>query len=342
MILLPLAAAVAAWMLTAAVRQVALSRSIVDVPNSRSSHETPTPRGGGLAIVLTSLAGLVALGSSGLLSWRLVLAIAPASAVVAAIGFVDDLRGVSARVRVTVHFAAAGWVVYWLEGLPFLNLGVRTLHLGPAGALIGVLLIAWAANLYNFMDGIDGLAGGEAVLVGLFGAVMLFVHGQQGLAQFALVVTAASAGFLVWNWAPARIFMGDVGSGFLGFTFGSLALASERVGGPPILAWVLLLGAFVFDATVTLARRFAHGERWHEAHRSHAYQRAIRAGLTHAQVTGVVLATDVALGILALFGALKPGWLLFAVVTGLALLLPLYLRVERVNPMWLPMQRSRD
>jgi Fuc2NAc and GlcNAc transferase len=149
----------------------------------------------------------------------------------------------------------------------------------------------------------------------------------------AFAIAAASGGFLAWNWAPAKIFMGDVGSGLLGFLFGTLAVASERAGGVPLLLWVLLLGVFVFDATVTLLRRVVRGERWYDAHRSHAYQRAVRAGWTHARVSSAVLLLTAVLGGLAAAASRRPGLALPGFLAGMALLAVVYLFVERRNPM---------
>lgn len=333
-VLIVAAAALAAgWAGTGLVRRYALQKNVLDVPNARSSHRVPTPRGGGMAIVLTSLAAIAALAGTGVLPWRAGVALGVGGLAVAAIGWKDDHGGVSAPARALVHFAAAAWAVAWLGGLPSASLGRESLFLGPFGALLAVVGIVWATNLYNFMDGIDGIAGGEAVTTGTIGGALLLAAGEPGLAAAAFALTGASAGFLLWNWHPARIFMGDVGSGFLGFAFATLAVASERAGAVPLLAWVLLLGAFVFDATATLLRRARAGERWHEAHRSHAYQRAVQAGLSHARVSGAVVAVNLLLGVLAAAAWRRPEWLVPAFATGVVLLAALYLRVERLNPM---------
>ncbi|HEU0080065.1 MAG TPA: hypothetical protein VFQ76_20630, partial [Longimicrobiaceae bacterium] len=205
---------------------------------------------------------------------------------------------------------------------------------GVGGALLAVVALVWLTNLYNFLDGIDGIAGGEAVAVGGVGGALLWAAGERGLAAVALVAAAAGAGFLVWNWQPARIFMGDVGSGFLGFLFGALAVASERVEGPPALVWILLLGVFVVDATLTLLRRAGRGERLHEAHRRHAYQRAVQSGLSHARVAGAVLAIDALLAALGAAAWLRPAWALPGFAAGAAVLLLAYAGVERRRPMF--------
>ncbi len=171
--------------------------------------------------------------------------------------------------------------------------------LGLVGSLLAVVGIAWLTNLYNFMDGIDGLAAGEAVSVGLVGCGLLAFAGADGMALAALSLAAAAGGFGVFNWPPAKIFMGDVGSGLLGFAFGVLALASERAGAVPLMVWMMLLAAFIVDATATLIRRVVNGERWFEAHRSHAYQRAVQMGYSHRDVTLAVMGLNVLLAIAA-------------------------------------------
>lgn len=325
------AAALASWALTGAVRRYAEAR-LMDLPNARSSHAVPTPRGGGLAIALVALAGIALLGAVGVLPWRTAGALAGGGALIAGIGWVDDHQHVAAPVRAGVHLLAAAWALWLLGGLPGVTLGAVELRLGMAGSVLGALGIFWILNLYNFMDGIDGLAGGEAVTVGVFGGALLLAAGSPGLAAAAFVVAAAGAGFLAWNWHPARIFMGDVGSGMLGYLFAVLAVASERAGAVPLVAWMILLGVFVVDATVTLLRRALRGEKVYAAHRSHAYQRAVQAGWSHARVSGAVLAVNVVLAGLAAWGSLHPRFLVAAAAAGLALLAALYLAVERANP----------
>ncbi|HEU0052694.1 MAG TPA: glycosyltransferase family 4 protein, partial [Longimicrobium sp.] len=313
--------------------------NVLDIPGHRSSHTVPTPRGGGLAIVLVFLAGTALAGLAGWVQWRTAVALAGGGAVIALVGWIDDHGGLAARWRALAHFAAAGWAVFWLDGLPTLDLGTATARVGLVGAAIAVLGIVWVTNLYNFMDGIDGIAGGQALVAGVAGGALLWADGRSGLAGLAWLLAAASAGFLAWNWSPAKIFMGDVGSGVLGFTFAALAVASERAGSLPLMGWVLLLGVFVFDATVTLARRVLRGESFHQAHRSHAYQRVTQAGWTHARTSGAVIAVALLLSLLAGVGWARPALLLPAFVAGAAFLAVLYLAVERARPMYPSPQR---
>ncbi|HKH93428.1 MAG TPA: glycosyltransferase family 4 protein [Gemmatimonadaceae bacterium] len=325
---------VASWLIAGRVRQDALHRSLLDVPNQRSSHSVPTPRGGGLGIAVVTLAGTALAAAGGLVPIRLAAAIVGGGALIAGVGFVDDRRGLPASTRALAHTLAALWAVWWLGGLPDLDVGAGTVHLGRWGGALAVAGIVWATNLYNFMDGIDGLAGGEATLVGSCAGVLLMASGRADLALVAWLVSAASAGFLVWNWAPAKLFMGDVGSGLLGYLFATLAVASENAGALPLLAWVILTAVFVVDATITLVRRALRGERWYAAHRSHAYQRAVQLGRGHAWVTTSVLLLDLALCALAAVAWRWHPLLLPALGASIVLVGLVYVVVERQCPMY--------
>ncbi|MBA3403292.1 MAG: glycosyltransferase family 4 protein [Gemmatimonadaceae bacterium] len=325
-------AAILSWLLASRVRLYALDR-LLDIPNERSSHSSPTPRGGGLAIAFTALGGIILAAMWNWIDWNLAIALTGGGSMIAAVGWIDDHRNLPALVRFAVQFLSAAWAMFWLGGLPALTVGSTQLSLGIAGIPLGVIGIVWAINLYNFVDGIDGLAAGEAVTTGMIGGLILLAMGHYGLAMVSLLIAAANAGFLPLNWAPAKLFMGDVGSGMLGYLFAVLAIASENAGAVPLLIWVLLLGAFVFDATVTLCRRIAHGERWYHAHHSHAYQRMVQAGRSHAQVSSMILAINFALAALAIVAWLLPTFFMVAIGAGALLLSIIYLSVERIRPM---------
>jgi Fuc2NAc and GlcNAc transferase len=321
---------------TALVRRYSIARSILDIPNHRSSHSTPTPRGGGLAIAIVLFVGILASGVVGLLDTHLIAAFLGGGVIIAGTGWWDDHAAVPARYRVVAHFVAAIWGVAWLGGFPTLVVGAGAYRLGAAGAVLAVLGTVWCINFYNFMDGIDGIAATNALVAAVFGAFLLVRAGDLPLALVASLMAGTSLGFLVLNWPPARIFMGDVGSGLIGFMFSMLALSSERRGGPPLLLWVLLLGVFVTDATLTLARRVLHGERWYDAHRSHAYQRAVQAGRSHLAVTTAVAALDLVLGAAALIATRSTGRMLPVMMVSAAGLLLVYGAVERAKPMFAP------
>ncbi len=271
--------------LTGWARYYALRNNLIDQPNQRSSHSVPTPRGGGLAIVVSFLLALSHFALLGQLETNTFLAFAGGGALVAAIGYWDDRYGLSAKIRLVGHFAAAIWATAWIDGIPSLDLGFATIHWGWTGYIISILGIVWLLNLYNFMDGIDGLAASEAVFVAGVGGIFLLNAGVEGLGLISLSLAAACVGFLYWNWPPAKIFMGDVGSGFLGYVLAVLAIVSNHKTDVSLWVWLLLLCVFVVDATVTLLRRLLRGEKVYEAHRSHAYQHITTLLGSHLKVT---------------------------------------------------------
>lgn len=272
--------------LTGVIRRLALARGILDTPNERSSHTQATPRGGGVAIVVACTLSLLLLRWRGTVDTPLLLALLGGGIPQAWIGFRDDRRSVSVRLRLLVQLLAAGWAVYILGGLAPLQVGGLLVDLGIAGDLLAVIAIVWAVNLFNFMDGIDGIAASQAIFMAGAGAALAIVAGMSSSIPAAgLVLAAASLGFLVWNWPPARIFMGDVGSGYLGFALAIIGLASMRERAAMLPAWLILGGVFFVDSTVTLLRRLARRERVHEAHRSHAYQWQARRWSSHLRVT---------------------------------------------------------
>lgn len=279
-------------LMTAVLRRYALAKSIMDIPNARSSHAIPTPRGGGVAIVLAYLASLVILGANGMADLRALLALGGAGSLVAVIGFMDDHGHIAARWRLLGHFCAAGWALFWLGGLPPLELFGTRLSLGWAGHVLAVFYLVWMLNLYNFMDGIDGIASIEAITACLGACLLYGLSGLAGLAWAPLLLAGAVAGFLFWNFPPARIFMGDAGSGFLGIVLGVLSLLAAWQSSQLLWGWLILLGVFVVDATFTLGRRLFRGEKVYEAHRSHAYQFASRRHQRHLPVTLGVLAIN--------------------------------------------------
>jgi Fuc2NAc and GlcNAc transferase len=293
--------------LTGRVRAYALQKKMLDVPNERSSHQVTTPRGGGVAFVGLILVALVPLAFLFGDSWRMYLALFGGGSLIGLIGWLDDRHSLSSRIRIVVHFAGAIWAVFWLGGFGVVDSGQFPLPLGWLGAVIAVAGIVWSTNLFNFMDGIDGIAGSQAAVVGSVAACLLAVHGDWAMAVVAGVLVAAVSGFLVWNWPPAKIFMGDVGSGFLGFTIAALAVASENRGSMPLAAWGILMAVFAVDATATLIRRMIRGEKWYAPHRQHAYQLIVQAGFSHRFVTCVVAAINLVLAVAAVVTVLQPG-----------------------------------
>jgi UDP-N-acetylmuramyl pentapeptide phosphotransferase/UDP-N-acetylglucosamine-1-phosphate transferase len=309
------AAWASAWGGTALVRALLLKRQVLDRPNNRSSHAVPVPRGAGLAVTpvvavgwviaagffegdppmgwagetagsMTAMAGLLGIMAIGL----------------AAVSFADDLRGLPAAVRLLAQGAA---VVTMLWMFPISVAPLDTLL--PRWAeltLLGVFWL-WFVNLFNFMDGIDGLAGVETIAIGAgVAAVALLTAGPTLSLMWGAIAAGAAVGFLIWNWAPARIFLGDVGSVPLGFLLGWLLLDLASRG--PWAAALIIPLYYILDATLTLGRRAVRGERIWQAHREHFYQQAVGRGASHGDVSKAVLAANVCLIGLAVLSA--TGW----------------------------------
>ncbi|WP_073267822.1 MraY family glycosyltransferase [Phytopseudomonas punonensis] len=296
-------------LLTWLLRRYALASSLMDIPNARSSHSIPTPRGGGVAIVVCFVLAVLGLALLGKVDSVVVFVLGGAGGLVAVIGFLDDHGHIAARWRLLGHFSAAGWALFWLGGLPAVSLFGTLVDLGWFGHLLAAIYLVWVLNLYNFMDGIDGIASVEAICICIGGALLyVWLGDAHGSLMIVLSLAAAVLGFLIWNFPPARIFMGDAGSGFLGITLGVLSLQAAWASPQLLWAWLILLGVFVVDATFTLFRRLLRGDRVYEAHRSHAYQFASRHYGRHLPVTLVV-------------GAINLFWLLpIALVVGFGIL----------------------
>jgi UDP-N-acetylmuramyl pentapeptide phosphotransferase/UDP-N-acetylglucosamine-1-phosphate transferase len=290
--------------------------AVLDQPNARSSHTIPTPRGGGIAVIGTSVIAWLVLAAVGVLPRPAVVA-ALAAAGLAVVSWLDDLRGLSPAVRLLAQFAAVA------IGIWVLPRGALFQGWLPPGldAVAGALVWVWFVNLFNFMDGIDGIDGSEAAAIGI-GIVLvslldiwaydpnhplaLYVHVTDSLALIlsAAAVAAAALGFLVWNWAPARIFLGDVGSVPLGYLLGFL-LYQLALRGEWAVALILPL-YFLADASLTLLLRLLRGERVWQAHREHFYQRAIQRGLSHGAVVLRVTVANIVLIVCACAAAV--GW----------------------------------
>jgi Fuc2NAc and GlcNAc transferase len=281
---------IASWAGVGLFRRWSVRRQLLDIPNERSSHSQPTPRGGGIVIALTGLAGYL------ITVWVFGVPFSPGfffgAVLVAGVSWLDDLYGLPFWARLIVHIAAACALVADLgvwQSVP-VPLSSAVVPLGTvAGAIVTIAWIVWLLNAYNFMDGIDGIAGLQAVVAGVAWAFVAGALGLGGTLLFAAVLAAVSFGFLIHNWQPARIFMGDVGSAFLGFTLAALPLLARHEAQSEMPALILIAVAlvwfFVFDTVFTFLRRAIKGERVWEAHRSHLYQRLVIGGMSHRSVT---------------------------------------------------------
>jgi Fuc2NAc and GlcNAc transferase len=286
-------ALLAGWLLTGIVRRAVVRRGLLDVPNSRSSHANPTPRGGGIAIVLITLVAVVIGVMLQAIRTPLALAWLLGGGLVAGVGLLDDLKDLSATLRAGVHLLAALLLLNAVDAPAVLaSLGLTSGWL-PLFWVLGSVAAVWSINLFNFMDGIDALASAQCLFVVLAGVL---VSGMgQGIDTSLLPCVAmagAAAGFLIWNAPPARIFMGDVGSGFIGFGLIAGALASSGRGSVSVWTWLVLNGVFAVDASITLLTRLLRGQRIYEAHRLHVYQRLARRWSSHGRVTAVYMSIN--------------------------------------------------
>ena len=282
-----LAAFAAVWTVVGVVRAVSLRRGILDVPNERSLHERPVPRGGGIAIVAIVV---IAIGSSSsaraLFGGHGVALIVIGLVSLAGVSLYDDLRTANIAVRLTVQMGAAVFALTAINAAGHMR-GVQ----GPEHPLltnaIAAVWIVGFTNVYNFMDGIDGLAGLQAVIAGLGWAIISLGAGVPLLGALGLLIAAADAGFLAHNWPPARIFMGDVGSTGLGYLFALMVIYAGWSESTLGLAGILLVWPFIFDGGFTILRRLRHRQNVFVAHRTHLYQRLVLSGWPHKRVSSL-------------------------------------------------------
>lgn len=321
--------AAAAWVATGVALRYLGKREILDKPNERSSHRHPTPRGGGIALVPVIVAAWGTIGilsHAALIHWIVILA----GAALAAVSWIDDMRGLSPAPRFLSHIVAVVLVVALLPSNKLVFQGMLPLVLDRVAA---ALVWIWFVNLFNFMDGIDGITGIETAALGLGIAIVATVGSLSiasvGLAPLGLALAATVVGFLFWNWHPARIFMGDVGSVPLGFFAGWLLIAAAANG-----AWaaaLILPAYYLADATITLGRRAARLEPIWRAHREHFYQRAAAAGWRHDRVALCVGILDLVLIGTALLASRAPIAALIVAGSATATVLLLFSRAKRTD-----------
>jgi UDP-GlcNAc:undecaprenyl-phosphate/decaprenyl-phosphate GlcNAc-1-phosphate transferase len=274
-------------------------RLLVDQPNARSSHVLPTPRGGGVGLVVGALAGALWLGAEA--AW---VGLAAGALVASVAGLADDARAQGAFVKFGAQFLAAalamaGGAVFGIVHVP----GVGPVDLGAFAGPVTFLWFVGLTNAYNFMDGLDALAASTGAVAALFAGLVLAIDGHHALAGLAFMLAAACSGFLPLNWPRARVFMGDVGSQFLGFSFAGLGVLAANADASGQLFWLvpLLLMHFLFDTMLTAARRAANGENVLAAHRGHLYQRLNQSGVSHGRVSALLACFAGVQGLAALY-----------------------------------------
>ena len=283
-----LVVAIATYASIAGLRPWLTARGIVDVPNHRSSHDEPRPRGAGLAVIAIVIAAWLIWAAVADPAWPTAYAVPAVAAALAIVSWRDDVADLSVWPRLLAQVTAALVLVWSLPGPVFQGLLPSAID-----TIAATVLLAWFINLYNFMDGIDGITGVESIAIGCGLAAVALIAGNATAAWPPFLLAAATAGFLAWNWAPARVFLGDVGSVPLGALLGWALLAAAASG--EWAAALILPAYYLADATITLARRLVRGANVFQAHREHFYQRAVLNGRGHGAVATAVAIANVAL-----------------------------------------------
>ncbi len=275
------------FFLTYFIKNYAINKSLVAEVNERSSHTVPTPHGGGIALAITWFLGLFYLYYANQIESNLFYALL-VGAVISVVSFFDDIYELSAKIRLMVQAIVAIGGLYFLGGFHSLDLFVFSIENQVFTNIFALFMIIWFINLYNFLDGINGYAGNEAVFLSLAGYILFS-------GNYFLVLAVAVLGFLYWNWNKAKIFMGDVGSTLLGYNIAIFTIYYANQEATNLWIWIILFGLFWFDATITLIRRKLNAEKLSQAHKKHAYQRLTQAGWSHFKVTNYAIGINILL-----------------------------------------------
>ncbi len=306
------------------------SRNILDWPGERRSHSQPTPRGGGLAILLGFSIALVATAVPVVAALPLVLF----AVVLGALGWLEDRRELPVRSRLLVMALCAGALVVYFGPITQVRIIDLVVPWTALWTALGIVAVVWLINLHNFMDGSDGLAAMQGAWASGILGWLLYQDGVTAPGLAGLALAGACLGFLVWNRPPARLFMGDVGSLLIGGVIGLLAYAGAADGAVSIWLSLMVCSLFVVDATATLLRRVRSGGQWYTPHREHAYQRLIQAGWSHARVLGLYAFINVVLVLpLVVLVPRRPLWEVPAILSLLAVLIGGWAVVQRYTAM---------
>ena len=258
------------WLSCFFYRSFANRYGLLDHPDVRSAHVEPTPTGAGIVLVLWFYIGFAFLWYMGLVHTHIFMS-SLAGLPVGLVGFIDDVKKLRWEIRASIHGVCAGWCIYWID-FPVIELFGFLVEPNLITSIFGAIALLWLINLYNFMDGIDGLAASEAIFVCAAGILLVEIQGNDWYI-FNLLLASVSVGFLMLNWPPARLFMGDAGSGFLGLMLGLIILSHHDVS---VWSWIILSGYFFTDACLTIVIRLLRGEKIYNAHSQHAYQHMTR------------------------------------------------------------------
>jgi UDP-N-acetylmuramyl pentapeptide phosphotransferase/UDP-N-acetylglucosamine-1-phosphate transferase len=279
---------ICSYLLVALIGSWAQHRRILDIPNERSSHDIPVPKGGGISIVILVILTLWVfyLIDSVLYPLHVTVVFTVGSILIAVISLLDDLHSLRNSIRFCMHSLAAVIIIWGIGYVSVLWLPIfERINLGFLGIILTFLYVTGLTNAYNFMDGIDGIAAIQAIVAGIGWAFIGYMYSDPMIMLPGVLIASASAGFLIHNWHPAKIFLGDVGSAFLGFSFAYLTIVAVQKDPVFLVIGVLFVWPFIFDTVYTLFRRLSRGENIFEAHRSHLYQRLVIQGWSHRSVT---------------------------------------------------------
>lgn len=275
------------FLLTYFIKNYMIKKSLVASVNERSSHTVPTPHGGGIAITITWFIGLFYLYFTGQIEPNLFYALL-FGVVISIVSFFDDIYELSPKLRLIIQAIVAIGGLYFLGGFQTLTFGIFDIQNSIFTNIFAFFMIIWFINLYNFLDGINGYAGSEAVFLAVAGFILF------GGNHF-LVLAVAILGFLYWNWNKAKIFMGDVGSTLLGYNVAIFTIYYANQEPTNFWIWIILFSVYWFDATLTLIRRKLNKEKLSQAHKKHAYQRLTQARWSHYKVTNYSIVLNILL-----------------------------------------------
>ena len=288
-------------------RRLAINKDIIASPNKRSLHDIPVPLGGGIVFSTIFTLNVFLLGVYHVISYEVLMVIGLGGMVASYFGFIDDIYDIRASVKLFMQAILAWWVLFWYNG------GVlTTIEWIPFyfSWFITWFLLIWMMNLFNFMDGVDGMAVSGTVFVAIALVFVLLITGDvSSIVLLLSLLIFSCSGFLLYNWPPARIFMGDSGSVFLGYLFGALIVKTTMSGDISIWTWIVVFGYFFADTNLTIILRILLVKHWYNAHKSHCYQNLARILKSHAKITGAIqIYHYFYLFPLAVWSVLKPGW----------------------------------
>lgn len=314
------------------LKKFASQLKLLSIPNERSLHHKVTPQGGGAVIAVIFLAFTIFFYLSDYMKNTEFLALFGGGLIMSVTGFLDDILKIKARIRFLIQFLAAGWGLYWIGGIPSAAFFERVPGLYAVANVVAVVAFVWFINSFNFMDGIDGLATSGATFFSLSIGGYFLWQGIEPYGNLLIVLAASSLAFLYFNWPPAKMFLGDVGSNFFGYLFGALLLITVRNGYLSIWTWLIILAYFVTDTTTTTFLRMCLVKGWHLPHRSHAYQNLARVLNNHKFVTCLILSINVFYLLPLAYLSIQHqqyAWLAF-----LASIIPIFVFVLKYGPLY--------